>query len=63
VQPPLRLDPEAVLSGSGLEALQVAAFLSENYTRLMADDAMDEAAEAAAHLSDSGECNLMWRLH
>jgi hypothetical protein len=38
-----------------LEALQVAAFLSENYTRLMADDAMDEAAEAAAHLSDSGE--------
>ncbi len=51
----MRLDPEAVLAGSGLEALQVAAFLGENYTRLMDDDAMEEAAEAAQHLSDAGE--------
>ena len=59
-QAPLRLDPEAVLSGCGLEALQVVAFLGENYTRFMADEAMEEAAEAAAHLSDAGGWDCGW---
>jgi hypothetical protein len=35
--------------------LQVTAFLAENYTHFMLEDAMDEAAEAAAVLSDAGE--------
>jgi hypothetical protein len=32
----------------------VTAFLGENYTHFMADDALEEAAEAAAHLSNAG---------
>jgi hypothetical protein len=33
----------------------VTAFLAENYTHFMLEEAMDEAAEAAAALSDAGE--------
>lgn len=55
-QPPLRINPEGIIHGSGLEALQVTAFLAENYTHFMLEDAMDEAAEAAAALSDACGC-------
>eukprot|EP00879_Flechtneria_rotunda_P021977 GHRR01023177.1.p1 GENE.GHRR01023177.1~~GHRR01023177.1.p1 ORF type:complete len:741 (+),score=334.77 GHRR01023177.1:279-2501(+) len=51
---PIELDPESIVQGSGLEPVQVAAFLAENYTHFLADDAMQEAANAAAYLSHAG---------
>lgn len=68
VQPPLRLNPEDIVQGSGLEALQVTSFLGENYPHFMSDEAMEEAAQAAAYLSDAGRwrdmggrgCGLWW---
>lgn len=51
---PLRLNPESIIQGSGLEALQVTAFLAENYPYFLADEAMEETAAAAAYLSDAG---------
>lgn len=54
-RPPLRINPEAIIQHSGLEALQVTAFLAENYPHFFAEDAMEQAATAAAYLSDAGE--------
>lgn len=53
-RPPLRIDPESIVQGSALEALQVTAFLAENYPHFFADDATEEVAAAAAYLSDAG---------
>ncbi|WIA32153.1 hypothetical protein OEZ86_003002 [Tetradesmus obliquus] len=53
-RPPLRINPEAIIQGSGLEALQVTSFLAENYPHFFAEDAMEQAAAAAAYLSDAG---------
>lgn len=57
--PLLRINPEAIIQGSGLEALQVTSFLAENYTHFFSGDAMDEVAEAATHLSDAGVCGCV----
>jgi hypothetical protein len=53
-RPSLRLNPEDVIQGSGLEAMQVTSFLQENFPHFLADDAANEAACAAAYLSDAG---------
>lgn len=54
-RPPLQLKPEAIIQESGLEPLQVTAFLAENYLHFYATNAMDETASAACYLSDAGE--------
>jgi hypothetical protein len=51
----LRINPEAIIQGSGLEALQVTSFLSENYPHFFAEDSIEQAAAAAAYFSDAGE--------
>jgi hypothetical protein len=53
-RPPLRINPEAIIQGSGLEALQVTSFLAENYPHFFAEDAIEQAAAAAAYFSDAG---------
>lgn len=53
-------DPELILTSSGLEPLPVAAFLHENYTHFVDESSVDDAAEAAAYLSDAGGCWGRW---
>ena len=51
----MKYDPEDLLSRSGLDAPGAAAFLLENYTDFIDEGAIDDAAAAAAYLSDAGE--------
>lgn len=51
----MRYDPEDLLARSGLDAPGAAAFLLENYTDFIDEGAIDDAAAAAAYLSDAGE--------
>ncbi|KAF6251232.1 hypothetical protein COO60DRAFT_657908 [Scenedesmus sp. NREL 46B-D3] len=57
---PLQINPEAIIQGSGLEALQVTSFLAENYPHFFADDSIEQAAAAAAYLSDAGVLCFWW---
>jgi hypothetical protein len=52
-RPALRYNPEAILAQSGMEALPVAAFLHENYTEFIEQEAMEDVAAAAGYLSDA----------
>ena len=53
-RPPMRYDPEDLLHRSGMDSLGAMSFLHENYTSFIDEEAMEDVARCAAHLSDAG---------